>query len=77
MSKRAAPVDRVPLSQLLDELGLAELMPCYRTYLRKEDGCSTDKITVEQYEEQKAMLEACKQEPIKLRNLMRTLNGFR
>ena len=51
-------------------------MPCYRTYLRKQYDYSTDKITVEQYEEQKAMLETCKQEPIKLRNLMRTLHGF-
>lgn len=77
VDKKAAPVDRVPLSQLLADLGLAELMPCYRAYLRKEYGCSTDKITVEQYEEQKAMLETCKQEPLKLRNLMRTLHGFK
>ena len=76
VSKRAAPVDRVPLSQLLADLGLSELMPCYRTYLRKEYGCTSDKISVEQYEEQKAMLETCKQEPLKLRNLMRTLHGF-
>ena len=74
-NKRAAPVDRVPLSQLLADLGLAERMPCYRTYLRKEYGCTSDKISVEQYEEQKAMLETCKQEPIKLRNLMRILHG--
>lgn len=74
--KKAAPADHVPLSQLLADLGLSELTPCYRAYLRKEYGCSTDKITVEQYEEQKAMLETCKQEPLKLRNLMRTLHGF-
>ncbi|WP_165176692.1 ERF family protein, partial [Desulfovibrio sp. ZJ369] len=30
MSKRTAPVDRGPLSQLLADLGLSELMPCYR-----------------------------------------------
>ena len=77
VGKKAASVDRVPLSQLLADLGLSELTPCYRAYLRKEYGCSTDKITVEQYEEQKAMLETCKQEPLKLRNLMRTLHGFR
>lgn len=77
MSKRAAPVDRVPLSQLLADLGLSELTPCYRAYLRKEYGCSTDKITVEQYEEQKAMLETCKREPLKLRNFIRTLHGFK
>lgn len=77
VGKKAASVDRVPLSQLLADLGLSELTPCYRAYLRKEYGCSTDKITVEQYEEQKAMLETCKQEPLKLRNLMRILHGFK
>lgn len=69
--------NRIPLSELLTELGLEDLLPCYREYLRAEYGCATDKITVQQYEEQKAMLERCRNEPLNLRNFMRTLHGYK
>lgn len=69
--------NRIPLSKMLSDLGLEDLLPCYRQYLRSEYGCTTDRITVEQYEEQKDMLEQCKKEPLALRDLMRTLHGFK
>lgn len=75
--RKTATFERIPLSQMLAELGLSELTPCYRAYLQQEYGCSTDKINREQYEEQKAMLETCKQEPLKLRNFMRTLHEYK
>lgn len=75
--RKNQPNTRTPLSELLADLGLEDLLPCYREYLRSEYGCNTDKITVQQYEEQKAMLESCKQEPLKLRDLMRTLHGYK
>lgn len=67
---------RIPLSTLFAELGLAELMPCYREYLQSEYGCSPDKLSVEQYEEQKNMLASCKNQPLQMRNFMRTLHQF-
>lgn len=72
-----AGIDRIPLSELIAELGLSDLMPCYRQYLRSEYGCATDKISVRQYEEQKAMLETCKNEPLKLRDFMRALHEYK
>lgn len=76
-SQKSANPDRRPLSSMLSELGLPELTPCYREYLRSEYGCTTDKLTLEQYQEQKAMLEHCRKEPLALRNFMRTLHGFK
>ena len=75
--KKSMPGARVPLSALLEELGLADLLPTYRAYLRSEYDRTTDKISVEQNEEQKAMLENCKKEPLSLRNFMRTLHEFK
>lgn len=75
--QKPANSDRRPLSSMLSELGLPELTPCYREYLRSEYGCTTDKLTLEQYQEQKAMLEHCRKEPLALRNFMRTLHGFK
>lgn len=76
-SQKSANPDRRPLSSMLSELGLPELTPCYREYLRSEYGCTTDKLTLEQYQEQKAMLEHCRKEPLALRNFMKTLHGFK
>ena len=76
-NKPVASNGRIPLSKLLADLGLEDLLPCYKQYLRSEYGCTTDRITVEQYEEQKAMLENCRNEPLSLRNFMRTLHGYK
>ena len=62
---------------MLEDLGLEDLLPCYRQYLRSEYGCTSDKIPIEQYVEQRNMLEKCKKEPLALRDLMRTLHGFK
>lgn len=75
--RKNQPNNRIPLSEMLVELGLEDLLPCYREYLRSEYGCTTDKISVQQYEEQKAMLESCRNEPLNLRNFMRTLHGYK
>lgn len=75
--QKAANSARTPLSTMLAGLGLSDLVPCYREYLRSEYGCTTDKLTLEQYQEQKTMLEHCKKEPLALRNFMRTLHGFK
>ena len=75
--KKVSSATRVTLSSMLEGFGLADLLPAYRAYLRSEYGCTTDKISVEQYEEQKAMLEKCKKEPLSLRNFMRTLHEFK
>ena len=72
------PNNRIPLSEMLAELGLEDLLPCYRQYLRSEYGCNNaDTISVQQYEEQRAMLQSCKSDPLNLRNLMRTLHGYK
>ena len=69
--------NRIPLSKLFTELGIEDLLPCYREYLRETYGGTTDKMTPQQYEEQKAMLESCRNEPLNLRNFMRTLHGYK
>lgn len=76
-ARKSATNNRIPLSDMLVELGLQDLLPCYREYLRSEYGCTTDNVTLQQYEEQKAMLESCKNEPLHLRNFMRTLHGYK
>lgn len=67
----------IPLSQMLSELGIAELLPQYKEYLRSEYGCAQDKLTRQQYEEQREMLENCKNQPLALRNFMRTLHEYK
>ena len=69
--------NRIPLSSLLAELGLEDLTSCYRQLLQSEYGCPPEKMTSNQYEEQKAMLQSCKNEPLKLRDLMRALHEYK
>lgn len=69
--------NRIPLSTLLAELGLEDLTSCYRQLLQTEYGCQPEKMTSSQYEEQKAMLQSCKSEPLKLRDFMRALHEYK
>ncbi|MBQ3058806.1 MAG: ERF family protein [Desulfovibrio sp.] len=68
---------RTPLSTMLADLGLSELKPQYGAYLRNQYACSPDKLNAAQYQEQKAILERCKTEPLAKRDLIRTLHEYR
>ena len=68
---------RTPLSTMLADLGLAEMTTQYGVYLRTQYSCSPDKLNAAQYQEQKAMLERCKHEPLAKRNLMRVLHEYK
>ena len=68
---------RTPLSTLLADLGLSELKSQYGEYLRTQYSCSPDKLNAAQYQEQKALLERCKHEPLAKRNFIRALHEYK
>ena len=68
---------RTPLSTLLADLGLSELTTPYGAYLRTQYNCSPDKLNAAQYQEQKAMLERCKHEPLVKRDFIRALHEYK
>lgn len=65
------------LTALLTELGLSDLIPCYRKYLQTMYNCPPDKLSNDQYQEEKSILEKAKTESLALRNLMRTLHQYK
>lgn len=74
---KKAQATRIPLMTLMNDLGLNDLIPCYRLYLEQQYQCSPDKLTDVQYQEQKDLLDGLKNDPIRMRNFMRTLHTFK
>lgn len=65
-----------PLSAMMTELGLAEMLPCYRQYLESQYGCVPEKISNDQYEEQKKLLDGLQDSPLKMRDFLKMLHGY-
>ena len=74
--KKTAEPPRTPLTSYMEELGLQDLIPCYREYLTAEYKCSADRLTSEQYQEQRSTLEKCRTDALAMRNFMRTLHSY-
>jgi hypothetical protein len=74
--KKTAEPPRTPLTSYMEELGLQDLIPCYRKYLTAEYNCSADRLTSEQYQEQRSTLEKCRTDALAMRNFMRTLHSY-
>lgn len=75
-TRKPVETQRVPLISYMQELGLEDLIPCYRKYLTAQYHCSADKLNNEQYQVQRAALETCRTDPLAMRNFMRTLHSF-
>lgn len=67
----------IPLSKIMNDIGLAELLPSYRKYLEATYNCLPEKLNDNQYQEQKELLEGLKNDPIQMRNFMRTLHTYK
>lgn len=66
-----------PLSEMMIELGLEDMLPSYRRYLQHQYQCAPEKITAQQYEEQKALLDGLNENPLQFRDFLKMLNGFK
>ena len=66
-----------PLSEMFIELGLEDLLPLYRKYLQAEYGFTKGNLSQNAYNEQKDLLINCKNEPLALRDFMRTLHEYK
>ena len=68
---------KIPLSQMLSALNLADYIPHYRQYLEQTYGCPVERMNSEQYQEQAEILRECESNPVVLRGLLKTLNTYR
>ena len=76
-AKRAAAQQQKPLSQIMIDLGLEDMLPQYRLYLQAQYQCAPEKITAEQYQEQKTLLDGIQDAPIKMRDFLKMLHNYR
>jgi len=74
--RKPAEPPRTPLTAYMEELGLQDLLPCYRKHLEAKYNCSAEKLTNEQYQEQRSMLEKCRIDALTMRNFMRMLHSY-
>ena len=76
-SQSSTAQKKIPLSQILSSLNLADYIPHYRKYLEQLYGCPVESMTNEQYQEQVEILRECKGSPLAMRGLIKTLNPYR
>ena len=76
-SQSSTAQKKIPLSQILSSLNLADYIPHYRKYLEQLYGCPVESMTNEQYQEQVEILRECKGNPLAMLGLIKTLNPYR
>ncbi len=60
----------------MEELGLKDLIPCYKKYINGVYKHPIEKLTSEQYQEQNQAMEQCRIDPLAMRNFMRLLHSY-
>ncbi len=60
----------------MEELGLKDLIPCYKKYINGVYKHPIEKLTNEQYQEQNQAMEQCRTDPLAMRNFMRLLHSY-
>ena len=73
--KQTAPVWNNLLT-CMEELGLNDLIPCYKKYINGVYKHPLEKLTKEQYQEQSQAMEQCRTDPLAMRNFMRLLHSY-